>query len=101
MKDWDYAQLTKTASELGGPEKYIKVITDNATKEGLIKGAAIGAAVVTAAGATGFVVYKKGANKVKAILAKRKQEKKLAKEAEEQLIQELHDMDENPDDTIQ
>lgn len=28
MKDWDYAQLAKTASEHGGPQKYIDEVAD-------------------------------------------------------------------------
>ncbi|MGN8773510.1 hypothetical protein [Candidatus Weimeria sp. HCP3S3_B5] len=28
MKEWDYAQLAKTASEHGGPQKYIDEVAD-------------------------------------------------------------------------
>lgn len=35
------------------------------------------------------------------LTSEKRQIKKLAKGAEEQLIQELYDMDENPDGTIQ
>lgn len=93
MKDWEYSNFTKEASMFGGPAKFIATIKEEAEKAGIEKGLVIG----LSAGVLVPSVYKK----TKSLLAKRKQEKKLAKEAEEQLMQELHDMDENPDDTIQ
>lgn len=93
MKDWEYSNFTKEASMFGGPAKFIATIKEEAEKAGIEKGLVIG----LSAGVLVPSVYKK----TKSLLAKRKQEKKLAKEAEEQLMQELHDIDENPDDTIQ
>lgn len=93
MKDWEYSNFTKEASMFGGPAKFIATIKEEAEKAGIEKGLVIG----LSAGVLVPSVYKK----TKSLLAKRKQEKKLAKEAEEQLMQESHDMDENPDDTIQ
>ncbi|MEJ4455315.1 hypothetical protein SKB07_16425 [Enterococcus faecium] len=100
MKDWEYSNFTKEASMFGGPAKFIATIKEEAEKEGIEKGLVIGLSALSA-GVLVTSVSVTAYKKTKSLLAKRKQEKKLAKEAEEQLMQELHDMDENPDDTIQ
>lgn len=97
MKDWEYSNFTKEASMFGGPAKFIATIKEEAEKAGIEKGLVIGLSAGVLVPSVSVTAYKK----TKSLLAKRKQEKKLAKEAEEQLMQELHDMDENPDDTIQ
>jgi len=100
MKDWEYSNFTKEASMFGGPAKFIATIKEEAEKAGIEKGLVIGLSALSA-GVLVTSVSVTAYKKTKSLLAKRKQEKKLAKEAEEQLMQELHDMDENPDDTIQ
>lgn len=97
MKDWEYSNFTKEASMFGCPAKFIATIKEEAEKAGIEKGLVIGLSAGVLVTSVSVTAYKK----TKSLLAKRKQEKKLAKEAEEQLMQELHDMDENPDDTIQ
>ena len=44
---WDYAQLTKTAAEFGGPKEYIDAIETIAYTEGLVRGIKKGAGVAT------------------------------------------------------
>lgn len=44
---WDYAQLTKTAAEYGGPDKYIDTIKAFAHAEGCASGFIKGAGIVT------------------------------------------------------
>ena len=44
---WDYAQLTKTAAEFGGPKEYIDAIETIAYTEGLVSGIKKGAGVAT------------------------------------------------------
>lgn len=44
---WDYAQLTKTAAEYGGPDKYIDAIKAFAHAEGCASGFIKGAGIVT------------------------------------------------------
>lgn len=101
MKDWEYSNFTKEASMFGGPAKFIATIKEEAEKAGIEKGIEKGLVIGLSAGVLVTSVSVTAYKKTKSLLAKRKQEKKLAKEAEEQLMQELHDMDENPDDTIQ
>ena len=44
---WDYAQLTKTAAEFGGPKDYIDAIETFAYTEGAVNGFKKGAGIVT------------------------------------------------------
>lgn len=53
MKDWDYAQLTKVASENGGPQKFIDKVADtnfnmgyNTGHDSGVKDGVVGAALI-------------------------------------------------------
>ena len=82
--DWDYAQLTKTATKFGGPENYLQLVKDASFSDGMQKGAGIGGLV--GAGIAGLIV---GAVELK----KRHDEKKAAAaEAEKVLIAKMNEM---------
>ena len=89
MPEWNYATLSKVAKEFGGPEQLIATITKNASKSGIYKGVTIG----TTGTLVGIMAYKAGTKKVKAIIAKRKQEKAEAEKAESELIKKLHEQE--------
>lgn len=76
---WDYAQLTKTAAEFGGPKDYIDAIETFAYTEGLVSGIKRGAGVVTLVAVpacaviaklyAGYQLKKEEANKAKQALS--------------------------------
>lgn len=76
---WDYAQLTKTAAEFGGPKDYIDAIETFAYTEGLVSGIKKGAGVVTLVAVpacaviaklyAGYQLKKEEANKAKQALS--------------------------------
>ena len=81
MKDWNYAQLSRSAKQMGGPEKMVETITSNARTNGRMDMLPwIGLAMVVGYGAKLIV------EKVKGRIERRKEE---ARKAEEELIQAM------------
>lgn len=85
MVNWDYAELSKTASNHGGPEKYINYLMDISEKKGLEKGIAAGIAITTLTGLG--VVY--GSNKLKSYVKNRKLKTLESSVIKDKLIKEL------------
>ncbi|MGX7395605.1 hypothetical protein [Carnobacterium mobile] len=92
MKNWDYAELSKDASNHGGPEKYVNYLMNISEKKGLEKGIAAGVAITTLTGIG--IIY--GSAKLKSYMKNRKTEKIKSSVIKDKLIEELQiDTEEN------
>jgi len=85
LKNWDYAELSKVASNHGGPEKYINYLMAISEKKGLEKGIAVGVTITTLTGIG--VVY--GSTKLKSYVKNRKSEKLESSVIKDKLIEKL------------
>lgn len=91
---WDYAQLTKTAAEFGGPKDYIDAIETFAYTEGLVSGIKKGVGVVTLVAIpacaviaklyAGYQLKKEEANKAKQALSSHVEPNEEIKPAQEE-----------------
>lgn len=85
-KDWSFAKLSSEASKHGGPEKYIGTIKDASRKQGKKEGIAEGVAGTAILLLPVIVPWaKEKIHKIKDKIAKNKQEKLDAIEAEKKI----------------
>ncbi len=90
MKDWDYALLTKSAKEAGGPEMFLKILKEDAKEDGVNQGRKEG---VIATGALGLLAYL-GYKVYRKFFGKKKTyPKEVVEKAEQELLQGMKDCD--------
>lgn len=98
-KDWSYAKLSSDVSKHGGPEKYIRTIKDvsrkQGKKEGIAEGAA-GAAIILLPVIIPWIKDKY--HKIKDKIAKNKQEKLDAIEAENKIKEMISSNEESSEE---
>ena len=89
-KNWDYAELTRTAKEFGGPGKYLQMVKDHSFQEGRKEQLVMDGAIALVAGGLylGVKTYKRIKNKI----TMNKVTKEQAKEAEEILVKNMNEV---------
>ncbi len=102
---WDYADLSKAASEAGGPKKYLEQLEKNSREIGRLEGqesmqpwlkVAVGAGV--AIGIGGAALFNKVKNHIK---AKKEEKQRGIDEAKEELIKGIEAYDKGSSDDDQ